>query len=330
MATVMSRSFTWYFWIIFLLFFGLGAWTKQKDQKDHEKKNSSIREIYWKQGENLIQKCLHHAKEMNNFFPKHSPCRQKLITSNVRFFWSSMSLNLQQMWSIKRTWTERVCHFVLYEGTGGSCFVQSPMEITLLSIRFSCVNLSACSIHSKFALIRRILLGFVCLDEAGLTCIFHKPTFGPVHTGRGSTYKQKWNILLQTGVFTQQGPIHTGRGMRRAMRCKQMGPIDVNGSIHTACKQHQRKNVRIYAHVASRVLCGLGLRRKAMQANLCAKKICFCVLCELGLFWGYKLTGIRVSYSQADLREKDEQPVFNLQLNYDDTFARCGSRILVL
>ena len=28
-------------------------------------------------------------------------------------------------------------------------------------------------------------------------------------------------------------------------RCKQMGPIDVNGGVHTAGKQHQRKNVPI-------------------------------------------------------------------------------------
>ncbi len=40
---------------------------------------------------------------------------------------------------------------------------------------------------------------------------------------------------------------------------KQMGPVDVNGGIHTARKQHQRKNVEICARVVSRVLCGLGL-----------------------------------------------------------------------
>ncbi len=43
------------------------------------------------------------------------------------------------------------------------------------------------------------------------------------------------------------------------MRCKQMGPIDVNGGVHTACKQHQRKNIQIYVRIASCVLCGLGL-----------------------------------------------------------------------
>ncbi len=44
-----------------------------------------------------------------------------------------------------------------------------------------------------------------------------------------------------------------------ATRCKQMGPVDVNGGVHTARKQHQRKNIRICACVASHVLCGLGL-----------------------------------------------------------------------
>ncbi len=55
------------------------------------------------------------------------------------------------------------------------------------------------------------------------------------------------------------GPIHTGRGTWRAMPCKQMGPVDMNGGVHTACKQHQRKNVPICTCVASPVLCGWGL-----------------------------------------------------------------------
>ncbi len=55
------------------------------------------------------------------------------------------------------------------------------------------------------------------------------------------------------------GPIHTGGGMRCAMWRKQMVPVDVNRGVHTACKQHQRKNILICAFVASRVLCGLGL-----------------------------------------------------------------------
>ena len=54
------------------------------------------------------------------------------------------------------------------------------------------------------------------------------------------------------------GSIHTGRRTRCTARRKQMGPIDVNGGIHTALKQHQRKNIPICARVASRVLCGWG------------------------------------------------------------------------
>ncbi len=50
---------------------------------------------------------------------------------------------------------------------------------------------------------------------------------------------------------------------RTRTRCatlrKHMGPVVINGSIHTACKQHQRKNVPICMRVASRVLCELGL-----------------------------------------------------------------------
>ena len=60
-------------------------------------------------------------------------------------------------------------------------------------------------------------------------------------------------------LCSRSGPIHTGRGMRPAMWRKQMGPIDVNGGVHTAHKQHQRKNVRICTRVVSRALCGLGL-----------------------------------------------------------------------
>ena len=67
------------------------------------------------------------------------------------------------------------------------------------------------------------------------------------------------------------GPIHTGRETQRAMRCKQMGTVDVNGGVHTACKQHQRKNIRICMHVASRVLCGLG--RMVLAENLRTKTL---------------------------------------------------------
>ena len=48
--------------------------------------------------------------------------------------------------------------------------------------------------------------------------------------------------------------------MQHAMQREQMGPVHVNEGVHTARKQHQRKNVPICVRVASRVLCGLGLR----------------------------------------------------------------------
>ncbi len=47
-----------------------------------------------------------------------------------------------------------------------------------------------------------------------------------------------------------------------AMQCEQMGPVVINGSICTACEQHQRKNVLICVRVAWRVLCELGLRSR--------------------------------------------------------------------
>ena len=31
------------------------------------------------------------------------------------------------------------------------------------------------------------------------------------------------------------------------MQCKQMGPVVINGSVHTACKQHQRKKMFQFA-----------------------------------------------------------------------------------
>ncbi len=44
--------------------------------------------------------------------------------------------------------------------------------------------------------------------------------------------------------------------MRRATRHEQMGPVDVNGGVHTARKQHQRKNVPICARVLRPVWIG--------------------------------------------------------------------------
>ncbi len=56
------------------------------------------------------------------------------------------------------------------------------------------------------------------------------------------------------------------------MRRKQIGPINVNGGVHTAHKQHQRKNVPICMRIASGVLCGLGQRNEKPQASATACK----------------------------------------------------------
>ena len=43
---------------------------------------------------------------------------------------------------------------------------------------------------------------------------------------------------LKIKMYGASGSIHTGRGTQRAMPRKQMEPVDVNGSVHTAGKQH--------------------------------------------------------------------------------------------
>ena len=54
-------------------------------------------------------------------------------------------------------------------------------------------------------------------------------------------------------------------------RRKQTEPVDVNGGVHTARKQHQRKNVPICARVASHVLCGLGPTLDARRRDVTRK-----------------------------------------------------------
>ena len=77
------------------------------------------------------------------------------------------------------------------------------------------------------------------------------------------------NGASRTPVCLRPNPDRTGT--RCATRCKQIGPIDVNGS---APKQHQRKNVPICMRVTSRVLCGLGLTldHGTMAHNFLLKK----------------------------------------------------------
>ncbi len=61
------------------------------------------------------------------------------------------------------------------------------------------------------------------------------------------------------------GLIHTRRGTRRTTQRKQMGSVVVNGSVHTACKQHQRKDLLICVRVAWPVLCEFGLRLRPFR-----------------------------------------------------------------
>ncbi len=88
----------------------------------------------------------------------------------------------------------------------------------------------------------------------------HFLSFSPAQDWFGSTLSE---ATWHSNAFS--GPIHAGRGTWSAMPCEQMGPIDMNGGVHTARKQHQRKNVPICARVASRVLCGLGLNHRHLK-----------------------------------------------------------------
>ncbi len=62
--------------------------------------------------------------------------------------------------------------------------------------------------------------------------------------------------------------------------------VDVNGSVHTARKQYQRKHV--CPPIASSVLCGLGLKKKRTNLEVshwaslmcCSELVCLCRVCE--------------------------------------------------
>ena len=73
-----------------------------------------------------------------------------------------------------------------------------------------------------------------------------------------------WKILhmavLQPRLLISLGPIHTGRAAQGEMQRKQIGPVVVNGSVHTARKHHQRKKHSNLRARLSRVLCELGLK----------------------------------------------------------------------
>ncbi len=62
-------------------------------------------------------------------------------------------------------------------------------------------------------------------------------------------------ILHLSNFAIPLGPVHTGRGAPCNTRMQIMEYIVVNGSVHTACKQHQR-----CVQMCLRVLCERGLR----------------------------------------------------------------------
>ncbi len=73
---------------------------------------------------------------------------------------------------------------------------------------------------------------------------------------------------IETVLESNRGGItlypNTGKApFTQDVQREQMGPVVVNGSVHTACKQHQKKNVPICVCVAWRVLCELGLTKNA-------------------------------------------------------------------
>ncbi len=82
--------------------------------------------------------------------------------------------------------------------------------------------------------------------------LFSPPCCPNCQCSTESAFWESTNIKRepQTAITVQNvGPIHTGHRTWCAMRHKEMGPVDVNRSVHTARKQHQRKNVRICARV---------------------------------------------------------------------------------
>ena len=84
--------------------------------------------------------------------------------------------------------------------------------------------------------------------------MFGNPQMKHVVFNQALNHKSGDIVALLHGV--RVGPIHTGgHGMQRSMRHKQMGPVDVNGGVHTARKQHQRKNIRICTRIARPTSC---------------------------------------------------------------------------
>ncbi len=64
------------------------------------------------------------------------------------------------------------------------------------------------------------------------------------------------------------GPVHTGRGAPRNGRTQIMEHIVVNGSVHTACKQHQRVCKQICVQICFCILCERDLRVKTCCSSV--------------------------------------------------------------
>ncbi len=100
---------------------------------------------------------------------------------------------------------------------------------------------------------------FCCSVMQGFTVYLPHLIFKTTHQADFCVRKRGWggigHKVLSLGqvsdvLFQSLGLIHTGRARR-----KQMEPAVMDGSVHTARKQHQKICVRICVPVASHVLC---------------------------------------------------------------------------
>ncbi len=127
----------------------------------------------------------------------------------------------------------------------------------------------------------------VVAGVVGLEDEFHLPVHGDERFGDALSTEAVLRVLHPVRVNREDvHVVKQATGSReKGMRCEQMGPVDVNESIHTARKQHQRKNVPICVRGASRVLCGLGLDFVTLDASNSRFHgfACVCVVCGLGL-----------------------------------------------
>ena len=67
----------------------------------------------------------------------------------------------------------------------------------------------------------------------------------------GARRRRPWVCGENGTICSSQGSINATQAARRDAQRKQMGPVVINGSVHTAHKQHQRICVRICLCLAS-------------------------------------------------------------------------------